>query len=272
MSEVTDKVKQATELEPVVLEMADGKEYALVFDGVAMMALDELLGINFLDGKFVPNNAKRLRAMLWACSRTYHEELTLQDIGDLVTSEYLPAVSQALYSLLLSPAANENPDVLAPFVPSQLTVIEEAFKLVDLKPGQVVADLGCGDGRVLAKAYSVTGAKVIGYEMDPGRAKLSRDLLTVHKADFEIHEKRLQDADLSAVDVVFVYLLTASNDAIKPLLQTMRPGSRVVSHDFVIPGWKALASHRFAVPEQLMDDVPSNHSVHVYEIAEEMPK
>jgi len=254
-----------------LLELADGKTYRLVFDGVAIMALDDLMGINFIEGKFIPNNATRLRALLWACTRAHHPELTLEDVGDLVLAANMTGVMAAVYQLL-SGNAKKDPDSLAPFVPSHLEVVEKALALSGLREGQRFADLGCGDGRVLAKAFAITKTHVLGYEYDAGRAKQSRDLLELMKIDGRIVEDKIQNADLLGIDVVFVYLLTESNARLKAkLLQFLKPGAKVVSHDFPMPGWTSQVEERFVIADGDNPEAGISHSVFVYEIGEGTP-
>ncbi|MEZ5351028.1 MAG: class I SAM-dependent methyltransferase [Bryobacteraceae bacterium] len=141
------------------------------------------------------------------------------------------------------PALSQPPvNRLAPFVPSPQNVVEKMLEAASLKPGETVYDLGSGDGRVLITAAQNFGAKAVGIEISAKEAKSSRQRIEkLQLSDrCKVVEGDLLDADLSAANVVTIYLLTKSNDKLKPNLEKyLKPGSRVVSHDYEIPGWVA---------------------------------
>lgn len=127
--------------------------------------------------------------------------------------------------------------VNVPYVPTPEKVVEEMLKLAGVKEGDVVYDLGCGDGRIVITAVQKYKAKKgLGVELSPDRVKLSRD--NAQKAGVgdrvEIREGDvLKLTDLSEATVVTLYLLPDINEKLKPVLRrTLKPGARVVSHDF----------------------------------------
>ena len=130
---------------------------------------------------------------------------------------------------------------LAPFVPSPHRVVEMMLDAAKVKPGETVYDLGCGDGRVLIIAAQKYGANAVGVEISEGLVKAAREQVKRNGLENRvqvIHGDALQ-ADVSRADVVTLYLLTHSNELLRPMLETqLRPGARVVSHDFEIRGWK----------------------------------
>ncbi len=152
-------------------------------------------------------------------------------------------LSAPLFTLLLSGPlwAQRGVERLAPYVPSPQKVVEQMLEAADLKPNETVYDLGCGDGRILFTAAREFRAKAVGVEIND---KLVRDAREqAHKLGLdnrvEIIEGDLMHADLRPADVVTVYLLTDSNDQLKPIFEkSLRRGARVVSHDFKIRGWK----------------------------------
>jgi outer membrane protein assembly factor BamB len=126
------------------------------------------------------------------------------------------------------------------FVPTPNDVVKEMLVLAKVKKSDVVFDLGSGDGRILIAAAKDYGCKAIGYEIDPELVTLSRQqaktdgverLVTIHMAD-------LFTADLTPADVVTLYLLPQQNEKLLPQLTRLKPGSRIVSHQFEIPGMK----------------------------------
>ena len=143
---------------------------------------------------------------------------------------------------LLVPAFAQQGERLAPYVPSPQTVVERMLEIADLKPGETVYDLGCGDGRILITAARQFRAKAVGVELSEPLVRQDRD--QVKRLGLEnrvsVVQGDLMKTDLKSADVVTVYLLTEVNDQLKPLFErSLHPGARVVSHDFKIRGWKA---------------------------------
>ncbi|MCE4607604.1 MAG: class I SAM-dependent methyltransferase [Caldisphaeraceae archaeon] len=129
-----------------------------------------------------------------------------------------------------------------PFVPTRKEVLDMVFEALDLREGDVLYDLGCGDGRVImeaAKKYPIK--KAVGVEL---REELVKDLMDrVKKENASRKVQIIHDdffkAPISDATVVYMYLLTSVNESLKPKLrQELKPGSRVVTLDFQIPGWK----------------------------------
>jgi cyclopropane fatty-acyl-phospholipid synthase-like methyltransferase len=130
---------------------------------------------------------------------------------------------------------------LAPYVPSPQPIVERMLELAELKPDEVVYDLGCGDGRILITAARDFQAKAVGVELDGRLVKQARDQVNrLGLADrVSVIQGDLMKVDLKPADVVTVYLLTSVNDRLKPAFEnSLRKGARVVSHDFRIRGWK----------------------------------
>lgn len=130
---------------------------------------------------------------------------------------------------------------LAPYVPSPPRVVERMLEMANLKPGETLYDLGSGDGRILITAAQLYKAKAVGVEISEKLAKLSTN--RIQKLGLENQVKvihgDLMHVDLSGADVVTIYLLTLSNEELRPRLEKyLKPGARVVSHDFAVPGWK----------------------------------
>ena len=129
---------------------------------------------------------------------------------------------------------------IVPFVPSPQEVVDKMIELAAVKKGDVVYDLGSGDGRIVITAAK-RGARAVGFEIDPDLVRESRE--NIRKAGVEeLAEIRNQDiltVDLSPASVVTMYLLPDVNLKLKPnLLSQLKPGSRVVSHAFDMGDWK----------------------------------
>ena len=130
-----------------------------------------------------------------------------------------------------------------PFVPTPLPVVRRMLEIAGLRANEILYDLGCGDGRILIVAAREFGARAIGIE-------IRKDL--VEQCHREVVKHGLQDrvkiihanffeVNISDADVVTLYLLTSVNERLRPKLEKeLKPGARVVSHDFEIVGWKPI--------------------------------
>jgi precorrin-6B methylase 2 len=135
--------------------------------------------------------------------------------------------------------ARRRPDV--PWLPSPLEVVSAMLTLAKVQPGDVVYDLGCGDGRIPIAAARDFGARAVGIELDPQLAKAARE--NVRAAGVEDRVRILQqdlfESDLREATVVTLYLLSSLNLKVRPkLLRELGPGARVVSHAFDMGDWK----------------------------------
>jgi tRNA A58 N-methylase Trm61 len=138
------------------------------------------------------------------------------------------------------------------------------LQLAELKPGEVLFDLGAGDGRTVIMAARTFGARAVGVELREDLAK---------KALSTIHDNGLADrvtmvngdmfnVNLTSADVVFLYLTTSANEKIRSKLETeLKQGVRVVSHDYEIVGWKPVKVENFCENPQL--GYPS-HTIYLY--------
>jgi SAM-dependent methyltransferase len=135
-------------------------------------------------------------------------------------------------------ADNPEPDV--PYWPTPMKVVDKMLEFADVKKGDVVYDLGCGDGRILVTAAKRFGVKGFGFDIDPKQVQDSldnvkknklEDLVTIKKAD-------IFTLDLRDASVVTLYLMPELNVRLMPQLEKLKPGSRIVSHDWDMKGAK----------------------------------
>jgi tRNA A58 N-methylase Trm61 len=136
--------------------------------------------------------------------------------------------------------------------------------LADLKPGDVLYDLGSGDGRAVIMAAQDFGATSVGIELRDALAK--KALISINEAGLnekaQIIQKDIFNVNLSSANVVFLYLTTSANERIRPKLESeLRPGTRVVSHDYEVLGWKPERVNNFCENPKL--GYPS-HTLYVY--------
>jgi predicted RNA methylase len=150
---------------------------------------------------------------------------------------------------------------LAPSVPSPPNVVDRMLDAAHLKAGETLYDLGSGDGRVLIAAAQKYGAKAVGIEISKESVASSTKRIKDLKLDDKVRivEGDLMQVDLSGADVVTLYLLTKSNDLLRPLLEKqLKPGTRVVSHDYAIRGWQP-------VRVETVEAHKRDHKLYVYE-------
>jgi len=169
----------------------------------------------------------------------------------------------ALHLYLGSHMLEEAPD-LAPFVATPMDVARRMFELVKLTKDDVVYDLGCGDGRLIVVAAVGYGARGVGVDIAPLR--LHEAKAQAKKAGVEARtEFRVENAlttDLHEATVVALYLLPESNELLRPKLEReLRPGARVVCHDYPVPGWDANRTNA----ETVWDSAGKKHLIFVYE-------
>ena len=130
---------------------------------------------------------------------------------------------------------------LAPFVATPSDVVDRMLRLASVGPTDIVYDLGSGDGRIVIAAATMFGARGVGIEIDPMLVERAR----ANAAAAGVADRvtfRLEDAmtaDVSDATVVTLYLLAASNVKLRPHLQAqLRPGSRIVAHNFGMGDWE----------------------------------
>ena len=148
-------------------------------------------------------------------------------------------------TLLEHPGVERRIDIVAlseylsfEYVPTPQNVVDKMLEVAKVKKGDLLYDLGCGDGRIVVTAAKKFGVQGIGFDIDPQRVRESRD--NVAKNDVgklvAIELKDIFKVDLSKPSVVTLYLLPELNVKLIPQLEKLPPGSRIVSHDFDMAG------------------------------------
>jgi SAM-dependent methyltransferase len=166
-------------------------------------------------------------------------------------------------SLYGQPRAKHYTNSLAPYVVSPQQIVDRMLELADIRPGETLYDLGSGDGRVLISAVQRYHAKAVGIEISETLVKSTSERIQRMGLanDARVIQGDLLQIDLSPADIVTIYLATDSNEILRPNLEKyLRPGARVVSHDYVVPGWK---------PKFVDKDLPEarGHVIYLYQIA-----
>ena len=144
---------------------------------------------------------------------------------------------------------DRTPDVV--FVPTPQEVVDKMLELAQVTKDDIVYDLGCGDGRIVVTAAKKYGCKAFGFDIDKDRIEESLknvqdnnvgDLVTIERRD-------IFTLDLSTANVVTLYLLPSLNVKLIPQLEKLKPGSRIVSHDFDMKG---------VTPDKVVEIRPDN--------------
>lgn len=161
---------------------------------------------------------------------------------------------------------DDVPD-LAPYVATPMPVVRRMLEMAEVSPEDYLIDLGCGDGRIVVEAAK-RGARGLGVDLDPQRIAESRQL-AAREGVLDRVEFRVEDAmatDLSGATVVTLYLLPESNALLRPVLESrLAPGSRIVSHNYEMPGWTPAAG------ETMRDASDTLHFLYLYVLGEPSP-
>jgi SAM-dependent methyltransferase len=166
--------------------------------------------------------------------------------------------------MLNSTTAQEiEPEV--PFVSTPLIVVEQMLKMVQVGKDDVLFDLGCGDGRIVIAAAKKFGCQGIGIDIDPERIRDSRkNAIEAGVQDrVQFNQMDLFQADFSKATVVTLYLLTEVNLRLRPiLLRQLKPGTRVVSHEFSMGKWEPDVSTTVSTGDQENPNVEDYWDLH----------
>lgn len=252
-------------MEPITITLG-GRERRLAIDLNSMIAIMELTGgdpitiTRSLTDQNLPTveRLKQMRLLLYAGLISTDAEVGalpapegLRLVGswidgtDTLISAATPLLAAVVaYSAKSTIASNEFEGQLAPYVPSPPAVVKAMVEAggIHLKVGSTVCDLGCGDGRLLAAcAKAQPGVQLIGYELHEERAAAAYKAVQAAGGHASIRRDDIRNFRGDA-DVVFVYLLPASNEEIWPMLcERCVAGTLIISHDFVFPATPAAA-------------------------------
>lgn len=180
--------------------------------------------------------------------------------------KFLPAPALALAMWFLSGCGSSIAvwtDGEVPFVRSTPEVIDKMLEMARVGRGDLIYDIGSGDGAIIIRAAKKFGVRGVGIEIDQDLVVQARNLAFREKVDHLV-EFRAQDAftvDVSPATVVTLYMLPEFNAKMRPILERqLRPGTKVVSHDYPIEGW---------VPdkvETVKGDLVHDHTVMLFEV------
>lgn len=168
----------------------------------------------------------------------------------------VPLAFAALLAISALPALaeEEQPKITeeTPYVPSPRIVVDTMLRMADVHKGDFLIDLGSGDGRIIITAAAEYHARGFGVDYDPRLVKLASE--NAQKAGVadraRFVDQNVFKTDLSPASVVTIYLLPEYNAVLKPTLLALKPGTRIVSHDYGIGDWEPDAASKVVVPEK----------------------
>jgi tRNA A58 N-methylase Trm61 len=154
---------------------------------------------------------------------------------------------------------SRKPDVI--YVATPQEVVDKMLELAKVKKDDLVYDLGCGDGRIVVTAARKYGCRGVGYDINPKRIKESLENVEKNNVGHlvRIEQEDIFTLDLSKANVITLYLLPSLNVKLIPQLEKLKPGSRIVSHDFDMRG---------VTPDEVVkinsDNEYSNHTIYLW--------
>ncbi len=154
-----------------------------------------------------------------------------------------------------------------PFVPTPVEIVDRMLELAEVKTGDIVYDLGSGDGRIAIRAVKKYGARGVGIEMDRELVELSRAKAREEGVSHLV-EFRLEDAlkvDVTPATVITLYMLPWFNAKLRPILQQqLNSGARVVAHDYGIEGWTPTRVEKLSTIENKVGGARHQHVIYLW--------
>ena len=219
---------------------------------------------NSVEKTLAPNDIDRIPGgveMAIVFYRDGKEILYWLDVGKPYTFRYNENDELELYD---GSHGRDDVEDLAPFVPTPMIVVEKMLEMAKVDKNDIVYDLGCGDGRIVITAAKKHGARGVGIDIDPQRIEEStagaKEAGVEHLVEFRLEDA--MKADISKATVVTLYLLTKSNEMLRPVLEKkLNAGVYVVSHNYTIPGWEAKEIDFVSV----QDSYGEEHYIYLYQ-------
>jgi len=189
----------------------------------------------------------------------------------LAATALLPAVPPLAMLLAPRPAAAREPgrpELDVPFVPTPMNVVDTMLDMAKVTGRDLVYDLGCGDGRIVIRAAQRFGARGVGVDLNPVR--VSEAQAAAKKAGppieslvrFEVGDVFV--FDFAAATVVTMYLLPSINLKLRPrIFKELKPGTRIVSHDFDMGDWRPEARRELGAATVYLWTVPARLPAHL---------
>ena len=188
-----------------------------------------------------------------------------------ITAQQVRAITLCLTVFLSGYHAGAQVVDEIPFVPTPIEVVDRMLELAEVKKGDVVYDLGSGDGRIVIRAAKKYGARGVWIEIDLELVERSHRNAEEEGVSHLV-EFRVEDAlkvDVSSATVVTLYMLPWFNAKLRPILQQqLKPGVRVVAHDFDIEGWTPTKVEKLSTIENKAGGALHQHTLYLWRIEE----
>jgi SAM-dependent methyltransferase len=154
-----------------------------------------------------------------------------------------------------------EPDVV--FWRTHVMVVDKMLELAKVTKDDLLYDLGCGDGRIVVEAAKRVGCRCVGYDIDPNRVREARANVAAGNVGnlVRIEQADIFTLDLSPANVITLYLLPSLNVKLIPQLEKLKPGSRIVSHDFDMEG---VTPDQVVSVETPTDEHGTHHQVYLW--------
>jgi len=156
-----------------------------------------------------------------------------------------------------------------PFVPSPMHVVNKMLEVAEIKKGDILYDMGSGDGRIVIEAAKRYGIRGVGVDLNAELVAKARENAEKEGVSHLV-EFRAQDGltvDISEATVVMLYMFKWFNNALRPKLQKLKPGSRVIAHDFDIDDWKPDRVEYVKPPED-GSDYAESRTLYIWKVGE----
>ncbi len=175
-----------------------------------------------------------------------------------------------VFALIVMPHHTARSQDSIPFVPSPMHVVQRMLEVAEFKQGDILYDMGSGDGRIVieaAKKYAIRG---VGIDLNPELVAKARENAEKEGVS-HLTEFRAQDGltvDISEATVVTLYMFKWFNNALRPKLQKLKPGSRVIAHDFDIDDWKPSRIEYIPPPTDGTSDYAESRTLYIWKVGE----
>ena len=177
-----------------------------------------------------------------------------------------------VFTLLVSGGAAALAQETIPFVPSPDHIVQRMLEMAEIKKGDILYDMGSGDGRIVIEAAKKFGVRGVGIDLNPELVAKARENAAKEGVGHLV-EFRAQDGltvDISEATVVTLYMFKWFNNALRPKLQKLKPGSRVVAHDFDIDDWKPTRVETVTTPKDNSDDYVESRTLYFWIVGDNL--
>lgn len=158
--------------------------------------------------------------------------------------------------------AQEDPPLDVPYVPTPDIVVDEMLKMAEVDGNDVLYDLGSGDGRIPITAAKRFGTRGVGIDLNPERVGEAKENAKHSEVSDKIQffEGNLFDLDLTKATVISLYLFPEVNMKLRPKLLSLKPGTRVISHNYDMGDWKPEKTKKIMAPNG------SEHTIYLWRV------